>query len=615
MTYVSEILFVDPAVDDIKTLVCNLRPGVEARVLDREIPAAQQIAAALDGVHDLDAVHVIAHGTPGRVNFSAGDWSLAMLDDEAENLAAIGRALGPHGELRLWSCETGAGEIGAAFVARLAWATGAHVDAASRLIGNAALGGSWELTTAAQPPLTGAGVTGYAAVLAIDTWNVSNTTGNWGQANEWNYNSGGNGNDLPANGDNVVFNPTNNASYTITLNVNTANLGSLTINDGSSSTSPTTVTVAVGNFALTVDNSAGNDNITLNPAHNNSDAAITIANGSITAGNILLTDAQVAGSSTLTGFGTVTAGNITGSGNATITASGGTLDLVGTVSGLTLAIGNTSGSDLEIAGTATTANAITINNTNQTLEIANTGHLTITPAENITAGTIKLDGPGAILTDANGINISSGAMLTGSGNVTVNLSGNGTITANGGTLDLQSSNLASGLTLAIANISGSDLEIANTITTNTNINNFGSTNQKLEIASNGNLTITTAETITNGATIQLDGGSANLIDSNGLTITNASLTGAGEVFANISGNGTITANNGTLILENTVAASTLAVNSNSTLQLVGNATVNNVAISGSNETLIEFWSHSDHQQRREHHQRQYRNRQHDADRR
>ena len=116
MAYVSEILFVDPSVDDIETILHGLRPGVEARVLDPATPAARQIALALEGFQDLDAVHVIAHGAPGRVNFSAGEWSAATLKDEAEDLAAIGRALAEDGELRLWSCDTGAGAAGAAFI-------------------------------------------------------------------------------------------------------------------------------------------------------------------------------------------------------------------------------------------------------------------------------------------------------------------------------------------------------------------------------------------------------------------------------------------------------------------------------------------------------------------
>ena len=161
-----EILFLDPGVADIATLLGHLRPEIEAILLDPVRPAARQIAAAIAGRHGLDAVHVIAHGAPGRVNFSAGDWSAATLEEEAEHLAAIGQALGAGRNVNLWSCQTAAGPAGAAFIAGLARASGADIAAATGLVGAAALGGGWELTAAAQPPLTAAGVAGYAGVMA-----------------------------------------------------------------------------------------------------------------------------------------------------------------------------------------------------------------------------------------------------------------------------------------------------------------------------------------------------------------------------------------------------------------------------------------------------------------
>ena len=76
MTYISEIAFVDPSVDDVETIVHGLRPEVRAIVLDGLMPPARQMALALEGCRqDLDAVHIIAHGAPGRVNFPAGEWS------------------------------------------------------------------------------------------------------------------------------------------------------------------------------------------------------------------------------------------------------------------------------------------------------------------------------------------------------------------------------------------------------------------------------------------------------------------------------------------------------------------------------------------------------------
>jgi Domain of unknown function (DUF4347) len=70
---------------------------------------------------------VIAHGSPGRVSFAAGDWSADTVDQEADDLAAIGRALAASGDLRLWSCDTAAGVAGTAFVEHLAQATGADI--------------------------------------------------------------------------------------------------------------------------------------------------------------------------------------------------------------------------------------------------------------------------------------------------------------------------------------------------------------------------------------------------------------------------------------------------------------------------------------------------------
>src|SRR5262249_38501089 len=131
----AEVLFVDPSIPDLDTILCNLRPGVEAIVLDALRPAARQIADALAERRDLSAVHVIAHGAPGRVSFAADHWSARTLTDEADDFAAIGRAFGIGGNLRLWSCRTGARPEGADFVASLARATGTDVAAATGRVG------------------------------------------------------------------------------------------------------------------------------------------------------------------------------------------------------------------------------------------------------------------------------------------------------------------------------------------------------------------------------------------------------------------------------------------------------------------------------------------------
>lgn len=169
----SEILFVDPHVSDLRTILANLRPEVEAILLDAERPAARQMAQALEGRDGLDAVHVIAHGAPGRVSFAAGEWSAETLDDDGGDLAAIGRALGGSGELLLWSCNAGAGAAGTNFIDALSCAAGTPVAAASDLVGSPTLGGDWKLNVRTRdamgrPPLTEVGMGIYAGILVAE---------------------------------------------------------------------------------------------------------------------------------------------------------------------------------------------------------------------------------------------------------------------------------------------------------------------------------------------------------------------------------------------------------------------------------------------------------------
>jgi hypothetical protein len=172
MTRKSEVLFVDPRVDDLEHVLGATRPEVEAVLLDDKWPPARQIADALADRRGLAAVHIMAHGSPGRVSFAAGDWTAVTVTDDSGELSAIGRALAADGDLRLWSCDTAYGQVGAIFLDALAEAACAEVAAATDRIGAADKGGAWELSARAaaaspQPPITAAGVEAYAGVLPV----------------------------------------------------------------------------------------------------------------------------------------------------------------------------------------------------------------------------------------------------------------------------------------------------------------------------------------------------------------------------------------------------------------------------------------------------------------
>ena len=129
-----EIAFIDRGVDDLATLLAGIRPDVEPILLSNDEPAPRQMARAVKGRAGLEAIHVIAHGRPGEVSFGAGALSLDNVDEYAAELSEVGLILGD-GAFQLWTCESGQGKRGVAFVDALARASGAQVSASTQLVG------------------------------------------------------------------------------------------------------------------------------------------------------------------------------------------------------------------------------------------------------------------------------------------------------------------------------------------------------------------------------------------------------------------------------------------------------------------------------------------------
>src|SRR3972149_10153617 len=78
-----EIAFVDPAISGLDRFLTALRPGVDAIVLSTRSAALGQIADALRGRGELEAIHIVAHGEPGHISFASGALSLATIGDPA----------------------------------------------------------------------------------------------------------------------------------------------------------------------------------------------------------------------------------------------------------------------------------------------------------------------------------------------------------------------------------------------------------------------------------------------------------------------------------------------------------------------------------------------------
>ncbi|WP_018260350.1 Ig-like domain-containing protein, partial [Methylobacterium sp. WSM2598] len=176
-----EIAFIDPGLDAVEVLRAGLRADVEPILLNASSPALAQIARALHGRAGLAAIHVLAHGSPGAIAFAAGAVTAESVGDNTDELASVGSALGVRGRLLVWSCQAGAGAEGAALTRALEGAVAAPVTVAQVVIGHAALGGTWSLSSdiaGAAAPLTASAQEGYLAVAATQTTSNGTTVEN-----------------------------------------------------------------------------------------------------------------------------------------------------------------------------------------------------------------------------------------------------------------------------------------------------------------------------------------------------------------------------------------------------------------------------------------------------
>lgn len=162
-----EVVFVDGAVSDWQTLVAGLGTGLEVVLLDSSRDGLQQIADYLQGRNDIDAIHLVGHGESGKIQLGTASLDSDHLSSYLASLAAIGAGLKADGDLLLYGCDVGQGELGVNFLKQLALHTGADVAASSDATGAAAKGGDWNLeTTVGSIETAGLQVDAYAGLLA-----------------------------------------------------------------------------------------------------------------------------------------------------------------------------------------------------------------------------------------------------------------------------------------------------------------------------------------------------------------------------------------------------------------------------------------------------------------
>ncbi|MCP5441413.1 MAG: DUF4347 domain-containing protein, partial [Chromatiaceae bacterium] len=147
----SELVFVDPATPDYQQLLDDLlsreddNRQIEVVLLEADRDGVAQIGDVLAGFRDLDAVHIISHGSDGAIRIGNSTLDQTTLNAASEEIRGWSQAFNVDGDLLIYGCDLASTAIGEQFIDRLSILTGADVAASDDLTGHQSLDGDWEL--------------------------------------------------------------------------------------------------------------------------------------------------------------------------------------------------------------------------------------------------------------------------------------------------------------------------------------------------------------------------------------------------------------------------------------------------------------------------------------
>jgi hypothetical protein len=152
-SYTHRLVLIDTTVADYQSLVNGVIPHTEVFVIDSTKNGVEQITEILatHANQNLSSIHIVCHGVPGSLQLGNTRLGLDTLDEYSQQLqqwqkifSASAKSDNPW-NLLIYGCNVGLGDAGAEFVEKLHQLTGANIAASRQRIGNAALGGNWEL--------------------------------------------------------------------------------------------------------------------------------------------------------------------------------------------------------------------------------------------------------------------------------------------------------------------------------------------------------------------------------------------------------------------------------------------------------------------------------------
>src|SRR4028119_468009 len=105
---VSTLVFIDSNVEDYQSLISGVSPNAEVIILDETLDGIEQITERLATKQNIEAIHIISHGSPGAVQLGANTLNSSNIENFAAGLKQWRTALIPGADILLYGCNVAA---------------------------------------------------------------------------------------------------------------------------------------------------------------------------------------------------------------------------------------------------------------------------------------------------------------------------------------------------------------------------------------------------------------------------------------------------------------------------------------------------------------------------
>ena len=136
------VVFIDSAVPDYETIINSFKEDTEFYLIKSTEDGFKKIDQILTDRKDIDALHIIGHGSAGEILFGNAFLNNQTINDYQTTLASIGQSLTTSGDILFYGCNVASTDQGELLIKKISEITKADIAASYDITGK---GGDWDL--------------------------------------------------------------------------------------------------------------------------------------------------------------------------------------------------------------------------------------------------------------------------------------------------------------------------------------------------------------------------------------------------------------------------------------------------------------------------------------